>query len=151
MSPSDYLALAVAKAREGIRAGQMPYGAVVVLDGNVLACEHNVVRAAGDPTAHAEVMAIRKASLAIGTHDLKGCEIYSTCEPCLMCFGACFWAGAASITYGAAITDKFAFGITDPGVRSETLHGLSNSPAKITPGVLREECVDLFRLFTNRR
>jgi guanine deaminase len=151
MSPSDYLALAVAKAREGIRAGQMPYGAVVVREGSVLACEHNVVRAAGDPTAHAEVTAIRKASLALGTHDLTGCEIYSTCEPCLMCFGACFWAGAASITYGAAITDKFAFGITDPGVRCDTLHDLSRSPAKITGGVLHEECLELFRLFIARQ
>ncbi|MDB5354370.1 MAG: guaD [Phycisphaerales bacterium] len=151
MSPTDYLALAIAKAREGIRAGQMPYGAVVVLDGNVLACEHNIVRAAGDPSAHAEVTAIRKASLAIGTHDLTGCEVYTTCEPCLMCFGACFWAGAASIVYGAAITDKATFGINDPGVRSESLRELSKSPVKITGGVLREECLELFRLFTSRR
>src|SRR5207253_330389 len=115
--------------------------------GIVLACEHNLVRATGDPTAHAEVVAIRSACQALGTTDLAGSDIYCTCEPCLMCFGACQFAGFASVTYGAGIDDKEAMGLPDPGVRCDHLNNLCATPVRITAGLLRGECVELFREF----
>ena len=81
----------------------------------MIACEHNVVARATDATAHAEVHAIRVACGAVGSTDLSGCDIYCTCEPCVMCFGACYWAKVSTIYFGAGIGDKFALGLPDFG------------------------------------
>ena len=97
--------LAIAKTREGIRHGQTPFGACIVKKGRVIACSHNEVWKNTDITAHAEVAAIRVACRKLGTIDLSGCTIYSTCEPCPMCFSAIHWAGIGKIVYGAGIAD----------------------------------------------
>ena len=83
-----FMRLAIARAHEGVASGQSPFGACVVKDGAVVSCEHNVVWRTTDITAHAEIHAIRVACARLQSIELPGCVIYSTCEPCPMCFSA---------------------------------------------------------------
>ena len=109
-----YMRLAIQKAREGVAAGQTPFGAcIVTAGGEVAACEHNVVWRTTDITAHGEVNAIRVACRSLGTIDLSGCTIYSTTEPCPMCFSAIHWAKIAGIVFGASISDAQAAGFNE--------------------------------------
>src|SRR5687768_18131568 len=100
-----YMRMAIDKCREGIASGQSPFGACIVKDGQVIALEHNVVWETTDITAHAEVTAIRAACRNIDDIDLTGSVIYSTTEPCPMCFSASHWARIGTIVYGASIAD----------------------------------------------
>lgn len=90
-----------------------PFGAVIVKDGNVVAEGVNLVTANNDPTAHAEVVAIRAACIALGTFLLKGCDIYTSCEPCPMCLGAIYWAHLDHIYFGNAAADASKNGFDD--------------------------------------
>jgi tRNA(adenine34) deaminase len=96
------MALALAEAEAAAAAGEVPVGAVVVKDGTVLAAAHNAPRASCDPTAHAELLAIRAAARALGNERLDGCELWVTLEPCAMCAGAITHARLARLYYGAA-------------------------------------------------
>jgi len=112
MAPDySFMELAVDLAMKNVETGAGgPFGAVVVKDGVVIATASNSVTATNDPTAHAEVMAIRKACQALGSFQLDGCEIYSSCEPCPMCMGCALWAGLDRVVYGATIADAARFG-----------------------------------------
>ena len=90
-----------------------PFGAVILKDGEVIAKAHNRVLVSNDPTAHAEVNAIREASRVLGTHDLSGTTLYTSCEPCPMCLGAIFWARISTIYYGASKEDAAKGGFDD--------------------------------------
>ena len=92
---------AIALAVENVKNGGGPFGAVIVKDGKVVATGVNRVTANNDPTAHAEVSAIRAACTKLGTFDLCGCDIYTSCEPCPMCLGAIYWAHIGKVYYGA--------------------------------------------------
>ena len=94
--------MALAEAQAGESAGEVPIGAVVVKDGVVISAAHNQPRALHDPTAHAEVLAIRAAALALGNERLDGCELWVTLEPCAMCAGAIAHARIARLYYAAA-------------------------------------------------
>jgi guanine deaminase len=97
---SAFMELAVGLAMRNVETGGGgPFGAVVVKDGKVIAEAVNQVTATNDPTAHAEVMAIRKACQALGSFQLDGCEVYTSCEPCPMCLGALYWARPAAVYY----------------------------------------------------
>jgi tRNA(adenine34) deaminase len=96
------MTLALAEARKAVAAGEVPIGAVVVKDGEVLAAAHNTPRGLNDPTAHAEVLAIRAAAAAVGNERLDGCELWVTLEPCAMCAGAIAHARIARLYYAAA-------------------------------------------------
>jgi tRNA(adenine34) deaminase len=95
------MALAITEAKKGGGAGEVPIGAVVVRDGQVIAAAHNAPRALLDPTAHAELLAIRAAAKALGNERLEGCELWVTLEPCAMCAGAIAHARIARLYYGA--------------------------------------------------
>jgi guanine deaminase len=97
----NFLDLAIKTADENMTDGGGPFGAVVVSNGRIVAQAGNRVVPGHDPTAHAEVMAIRMASAALGTHDLSNCVIYASCEPCPMCLGAIYWAGIRRIVYAS--------------------------------------------------
>jgi guanine deaminase len=140
-----WMRLAIAKALEGVRAGQSPYGAAVVRAGRLLSCEHNVVLQTLDVTAHAEIHALRSAARALGSIDLSGCTLYATCEPCAMCFGACHWARVDRIVFGATIADSAALGFSDLGVTSAALRRIGSSRVELLGGVLREECLAIFK------
>jgi len=90
-----------------------PFGAVIVKENEVIASAHNEVLKSNDPTAHAEVTAIRRASQKLGTFDLEGCELYTTCKPCPMCLGAIFWARIGTVYYGANELDAARGGFDD--------------------------------------
>lgn len=143
-----FMRLAIAKALDGVRDGQSPYGAAVVRDGRLLSCEHNVVLQTLDVSAHAEIHALRTAAAALGTVDLAGCAVYSTCEPCVMCFGACHWAHVTRIVYGASIDDSGGLGFGELRINNETMHRLGHSRIELVGGVLREECLAIFRTWT---
>ena len=96
------MARALELAEEAARVGEVPVGAVVVKDGVVLGEGHNAPRALGDPTAHAEILALRRAAAALGSERLEGCELWVTLEPCAMCAGAAVHARIARLYYGAA-------------------------------------------------
>lgn len=96
-----FLELAIQTAGENMDDGGGPFGAVVVRDGRIIARAGNRVVPGHDPTAHAEVMAIRMAAEYLGTHDLGDCTIYASCEPCPMCLGAIYWAGISRIVYAS--------------------------------------------------
>ena len=87
-----FMRKAIALSVENIKKGGGPFGALIVKDGKIVATGVNRVTANTDPTAHAEINVIRKAAKKLGTYDLKGCEIYTSCEPCPMCLGAVYWA-----------------------------------------------------------
>ncbi|GAA2229618.1 nucleoside deaminase [Herbiconiux moechotypicola] len=115
ITPAGVAALQSAvSAAEGARArGDAPFGAVVVLDGVVVSLESNAVVSSGDPTAHAEVCAIREACRSLGRTSLAGAVLYSSCEPCLMCAAAAVWAGIDSVVYAAPIEAVTLFPIAD--------------------------------------
>ena len=98
----EHMAEALAQARLAAVAGEVPVGAVVVRDGQIIAAAHNAPRGLSDPTAHAEMLAIRAAASALGNERLEGCELWVTLEPCAMCAGAIAHARIAKLYYGAA-------------------------------------------------
>lgn len=139
---------AIEAAREGIAVGQSPFGAAIAAQGGQLVTStHNMVRADCDATAHAEIVAIRRACAELGTIDLSGHVIATTCEPCPMCAAAIHWAGLDAVLYGAKIADANAAGFSELSVPVETLYKLGPSSVKVLPAVLREECQTLFEMW----
>ena len=111
---NKYMEEAVKEAFEGMRLGEGgPFGAVIVKDGVIIARAHNEVLKTNDPTMHAEVNAIRKATKLLGRFDLSDCEIYSSCEPCPMCFAAIHWAKMKKLYFGANRHDAAAIDFDD--------------------------------------
>ncbi len=139
--------LAIAKTKAGIRAGQTPFGACIVKKGRVIACAHNAVWKTTDITAHAEVNAIRVACRKMKSIDLTGCTIYSTCEPCPMCFSAIHWARIGRIVYGAGIADAKKCGFGELEIPNWKMKRLGKSGVRVEKGVLKEECRALFKEF----
>ena len=144
MDESELMRLAVARTREGIAAGQSPFGAVLVRGGAVVASTHNTVWRDTDPTAHAEVNCLRQAAKALGTIDLKGCTLYSTCEPCPMCLSAIHWAKVDRVVFGASIDDAAGAGFGELKVAAARLAEMGGSPLRVEGGLLRDECAALF-------
>ncbi len=117
---NPFLEAAIREAREPMRAGRGgPFGAVVVQDGKIVGRGHNCVTSAKDPTAHAEVVAIRAACRALDVFHLEGCELYTSCEPCPMCLGAAYWAHVERIVYAATREDAARAGFDDSMIYSE--------------------------------
>lgn len=144
MTPEEGMRLAIRKAQEGIRAGQSPFGAVVIRDDAVIAVAHNTVWRDCDPTAHAEVNAIREAGSALRRIDLCGYIMYTTCEPCPMCLAAIHWSRLDVVYYGATIADAQAAGFGELTVAAKQLAELGGSRLRVEEGPLREECAALF-------
>jgi guanine deaminase len=144
MNERDLMRRAIKVAQVGIAAGQSPFGAVIVRAGNIVAETHNTVWRDLDPTAHAEVNCIRRAAAALGTIDLSGCILYSTCEPCPMCLSATHWSKIDRVIYGASIADAASAGFQELHVPASDLVRLGRSPLRVEPGLLEDECVALF-------
>jgi len=117
---SSHMLLAIDLAMKNVETGAGgPFGAVVVKDGKVIAAAANSVTATNDPTAHAEVMAIRKACQVLGSFQLDGCEIYTSCEPCPMCLGAMYWARPAAVYYANTRVEAAEAGFDDAFIYDE--------------------------------
>jgi guanine deaminase len=110
----------IQRAVENVRSGRGgPFSAMVVKDGRVVASGTNLVTATNDPTAHAEVTAIREACRSLGSFQLAGCEIYTSCEPCPMCLGAIYWARPDRVYYAATAGDAAEAGFDDSFIYDE--------------------------------
>jgi tRNA(adenine34) deaminase len=148
MTDEGYMREALALADEAARRGEVPVGAVVVKEGAVVGRGFNRPVSAADPTAHAEIVALREAATALGNYRLPGCELYVTLEPCVMCVGAMAHARIARVVYGAADPKTGACGsIVDlPGLSTFNHHG------QFEGGMLADECGALLkRFFADRR
>ena len=110
---------AIRLANESVEKGGGPFGAVIVKDGEIIAGSANSVTIDNDPTAHAEVNAIRKACKRLGTFDLSGCVVYTSCEPCPMCLGAIYWAHINTIYYGNSKKDAADIDFDDDFIYKE--------------------------------
>ena len=116
----DFMQLAIRLATENVRSGQGgPFGAVVVKNGEVVATAANSVTTTNDPTAHAEVNAIREACRALGTFQLPGCVLYTSCEPCPMCLGAIYWVRLDAVYFGNTCLDAAEVGFDDSLIYDE--------------------------------
>jgi len=142
-----FMRLAMAKALEGVKKGQTPFGACIVKANKVIACSHNRVWKSKNITAHAEMVAIASACQALKTIDLSGCTIYSTCEPCPMCFSACHWARISRIVFGCAIKDAKHFGFNEMAVSNLKFKKLIKSKIKITSALAVKENIAIFKFW----
>jgi tRNA(Arg) A34 adenosine deaminase TadA len=144
MTDEAFMRLAIEKSREGIAAGQSPFGSVIVRRGEVVAATHNTVWRDGDPTAHAEINCIRQAARVLKTIFLNGCTLYSTTEPCPMCLAAIHWAKIDRVIFGATIADAATAGFCELRVDAKVLAEMGRSSLCVESGLLREECAALF-------
>jgi guanine deaminase len=112
-TPDEFMAEAIALSLENVRQGGGPFGAVIVKDGKVIARGQNRVTATNDPTAHAEIVAIRAACSTLKTFQLTDCDIYSSCEPCPMCLAAIYWARAERVFFANTRVDAAQIGFDD--------------------------------------
>lgn len=119
MKNEDFMRLAIELAVDNVKNGGGPFGAVIARNGEVVSTGVNRVTPNNDPTAHAEVMAIRAACTKLGTFNLDGCVIYTSCEPCPMCLGAIYWAHIEKIYYGANQHDVAAVDFDDSFIYKE--------------------------------
>jgi len=120
-----------------------PFGSCIVRGGKVIAVARNTVLK-NDATCHAEMNAIRAASKKLKSYDLSGCTIYSTTEPCTMCFSAIHWARIERIIYGTSIDDAARVGFNELRIDNKTMKRLGNSKIILAGAFLREECRELF-------
>ena len=126
MTANDHMRRAIRLAEENAASGNGgPFGAVIVKDGKVVAEGSNTVTVDNDPTAHAEVTAIRRACAVLGTFDLSGCELYTSCEPCPMCLAACYWAHVSKVFYAAGREDAADAGFDDEMIYVEVAKQLN--------------------------
>lgn len=144
----DHMKKALDAAREGVRSGHGgPFGAVIVKGGKIIAAAHNTILKYSDPTRHAEMNAISEASQNLGSHDLSGCIIYSTTEPCPMCFSACHWARISAVVYGTSINEVAELGFNELSVDTAHLKEHGNSDVNIYSGFMYEECRRILELW----
>jgi len=123
-----------------------PFGAVVVKDGKVVAKSANKVTSTNDPTAHAEVSAIRLACTALNTFDLSGCVIYTSCEPCPMCLGAIYWSRIETIYYANTKADAAQIGFDDKFIYDELEKPMAQRTLPVVQ-MLRDEAMEAFKLW----
>ena len=134
---NEFMKAAIEEARGGIHRGEGgPFGCVIVRNGVIIGRGHNEVIKQKDPTCHGEIMAIRDACRAEGTHDLSGCELYTTASPCPMCLGALLWARIKKVYYGCTVHDMAGLGFSD--------EKFFTAPEYTAEEMDREDCLGLF-------
>jgi tRNA(adenine34) deaminase len=143
----DFMQAALAEAQLGSEAGEVPIGAVVVHDGKIVARGQNRALRDVDPTAHAEIVALRAAARAVGNYRLNGCALYVTLEPCAMCAGAMIHARLDRLVFAAADPKAGAAG----SVLAVINHPRLNHQMQIEQGILAEESAELLRSFFRER
>jgi tRNA(Arg) A34 adenosine deaminase TadA len=147
---NSFMARAIQLSIENVNSGcGGPFGAVVVKDGAVIGEAANQVTSTNDPTAHAEVLAIRAACQKLGSFDLEGCEIYTSCEPCPMCLGAIYWARLARIYFANLDADASKIGFDDSLIYREIAQPHSKRKIPMVQ-MMREEALTAFRAWENK-
>src|SRR6202162_6224787 len=141
---ADFMRRAIALGLENVRTGRVgPFAALVVKDGSVVSVGANCVTSTNDPTAHAEVVAIREACRLLADFQLSGCDLYTTCEPCPMCLGAIYWARPARIFYAATAADAVGAGFDDAFIYEELKIAPSGRRIPMTQ-LLRDDSLAIF-------
>ncbi len=147
---NPFMARAIQLSLENVYSGRGgPFGAVVVKDGAVIAEGSNQVTSTNDPTAHAEVVAIREACRNLALFDLEGCEIYCSCEPCPMCLGAIYWARVSRIYFANADEDASKIGFDDSLIYRELAQPHAERKIPMIQ-MMREEALEAFRAWQNK-
>src|SRR5208282_1143126 len=148
---TDFMKRAIALALENVRSGSGgPFAAVIVKDGRIIAEGTNRVTSSNDPTAHAEVVAIREACAALGGFQLDGCDLYTTCEPCPMCLGAIYWARPARVYFACTAADAAAAGFDDAFIYEQL--ALPRNERRIPfLEMMREDSLACFRAWSEKR
>jgi guanine deaminase len=145
----QYMRMAIGLATGNVLSGAGgPFGAVIVKDGKVLATGVNQVTATNDPTAHAEVTAIRAAAAILGSYELQGCVIYSSCEPCPMCLGAIYWARIDALYFGGTAQDAADAGFDDSHFYDELRKPIAARSLR-TINLMRNEAAEPFKAWCN--
>jgi tRNA(Arg) A34 adenosine deaminase TadA len=138
------MARAIELSLENVHSGGGPFGAVIVSNGKIIAEGVNRVTSANDPTAHAEIVAIRAACAKLGAFELQGCEIYASCEPCPMCMGAIYWARLARIYFAGDAADASKAGFDDSLIYREIARPNTDRAIPMIQ-MMREEALAAFR------
>lgn len=151
MLNQKFMLLAIKEAKRGVEKKHGgPFGAVIVKDEKIIAKAHNHVFVKNDPTAHAEIEAIRKASKKLKNYDMSGCEIYSTTEPCPMCYTALHWAKIGTIYFGTKTADTAKLGFHELNISDQTLKELGHDKEKLISGFMQKECYELLEWWKNK-
>lgn len=141
-----FMSKAIELSIANVTRGGGPFAALVVKEGEIVASGVNQVTAGNDPTAHAEIVAIRKGCRKLHTFQLAGCDIYTTCEPCPMCLGAIYWARAARVFYANTRHDARRIGFDDESIYLQVALPLSERSIPFIP-LMRDEALEAFRLW----
>ena len=149
MNKKELMTRAIRLAEESVKLGGGPFGAVIARDGKIVAEASNRVTLDCDPTAHAEVSAIRKASKVLGTFDLNGCEIFTSCEPCPMCLGAIYWANLDKIYFANNRKDAADIGFDDDFIYKE-IEVTPEKRQKPSEILMREEALKAFDMWREK-
>lgn len=150
MEHTDYMREAIRLASEGAASGRGgPFGCVIVRRGDVVGRGTNAVTSTNDPTAHAEVTAIRDACRRLGTFQLADCELYTSCEPCPMCLAAIYWARIPRVFYGNSRDDAAAIGFDDAFIYEQVALPPDQRTTAMTP-LLRDEALASFALWREK-
>ena len=147
MTDHEFMELAVQEALQASQAGEVPVGAVLVQDGEVVARDHNRPISLNDPTAHAEILALRAGAARMGNYRLSGCELYVTIEPCLMCAGAIVQSRISRLIFGSR---------DEKGGAVKSLYHILEDPrlnhrVQVIEGVLGEQCQEIMQAFFSAR
>ena len=147
---NPFMARAIQLSIDNVLSGQGgPFGAVIVQDGNIVAEGANCVTATNDPTAHAEVVAIREACRKLRSFELKGCELYASCEPCPMCLAAIYWARLDCIYFGNSAADASKIGFDDSAIYRECAQPHSKRSIPMVQ-MMREQALAAFHAWDEK-
>jgi tRNA(Arg) A34 adenosine deaminase TadA len=147
---NPFMARTIQLSIENVHSGRGgPFGAVIVKDGAVIAEGANQVTSSKDPTAHAEILAIRAACAKLGVFELPGCEIYTSCEPCPMCLGAIYWARLSRIYFAGAAADASRIGFDDSLIYREIAQPLTRRSIPMVQ-MMREQALAAFRAWEEK-
>lgn len=149
MTKDELMLKAIELSIDNVKNGGGPFGAVIARDGEIIATGVNRVTANNDPTAHAEVSAIRNAAEALGTFDLSSCEIYSSCEPCPMCLGAIYWARLKKLYFANNKTDAKNIGFDDSFIYDELALPLGRRKLS-SEEMMRNEAIRAFEMWEQK-
>jgi guanine deaminase len=147
----EYIARAIALAIENVRVGRGgPFAALIVKDGEILAEGTNRVTSTNDPTAHAEILAIREACRKLGRFELTGCVIYASCEPCPMCLGAIYWSRLEKLIFGATAADAAKIGFDDSLIYREIARPIGKRRIQAVQ-LMRKDALEAFQVWAEKK
>jgi guanine deaminase len=146
----EFMQVAIDLSLQNVRSGKGgPFGAVIVKNGTIIATGHNQVTSTNDPTAHAEIVAIREACRVLQNFQLKGCELYTSCEPCPMCLGAIYWARLDRVYYANTKTDAAQIGFDDRLIYEELDLPMSDRTLPMVQ-LMRQEALVAFQTWNKK-